>query len=194
MEQLSKNVTVLRYPDPLIVDNKGSIKILLAGSSSLEQGGTYDWQNKFIQGLVALTDPTPGSKTGIMMFSKLSYLVIDPRSYASNQEPTVDNPEFVQAESYFLDMIDQVDAIFLNFLKKSTAVTGVFDLGYLIRSGKTVVRCPDEYFMSGMVNFLCQRYNVPLLPGRQGTVLSVLQSMFAFCPGIQQQQQYQLPE
>jgi hypothetical protein len=194
MEQLSQNVTVIRYPDPMIMDNKGAIKILLAGSASVGQNDAYDWQNKFIQGLIQLADPTPGSKTGIMMFSKLNYIVIDPRTNASNPAISLDNPEFVQGFSYFLDMVDVADAIFLNFLKRSTAPTGIFDLGYLIRSGKTVVRCPEEYFQSGFVNFLCQRYNVPLLPGRQGTVLSVLQSMFAFCQNIQQQQQYQLPE
>lgn len=194
MEQLSQNVTVLRYPDPMIADNGGTIKILLAGSSSMDQGSIYDWQNKFIQGLVQLADPTPGSKTGIMMFSKYNYLIVDPRSYAADPTMSQDNPEFVKGFSYFLDMIDTVDAVFLNYLKKSVSVTGVFDIGYLIKSGKCVVRCPDEYYQSGLVKFLCQRFNVPLLPGKQGTVLSVMQSMFAFCPNLQQQQQYQLPE
>lgn len=194
MEQVSSNVTVLRYPDPMILDSKGAIKILLAGSSSLSQGDVYDWQNKFIQGLVSIADPAPGSKTGIMMFSQLSYIVIDPRNNAGNQAMTQDNPEFVQGFSYLLDMVDQVDAVFLNYLKKSQSITGIFELGYLIRSGKTVVRCPEEYFQSGLVNFMCQRLNIPLLPGKQGTVLSVLQAMFAFCPNIKQIQQYQLPE
>ena len=45
MEQLSQNVTVIRYPDPMIMDNKGAIKILLAGSASVGQNDAYDWQN-----------------------------------------------------------------------------------------------------------------------------------------------------
>lgn len=196
MEQISQNVVVLRYPDPMIAktDDRGAIKILLAGSASLSQGDMYDWQNKFIQGLALLADPTPGTKTGIMMFSKFNYIIIDPRCNPSNPEMTTENPEFVQGFSYYLDMIDQADAIFLNFLKKSTSLTGLFNLGYMIKSGKCVIRCPEEYFQSGFVNFLCQRYDVPLLPGRQGTVLSVMQSIFAFCQNIKTQQQYQLPE
>lgn len=193
MEQLSSNVIVLRYPDPMIEDTS-AIKILLAGSSSVYGDPTYDWQSKFIEGLVKLVDPTPGSKTGIMMYSKFNYIIIDPRSNAQNQEMRVDNQEFVNAFSYYLDMVDKADAIFLNFLKKSTAPKGLFDLGYLIRNEKTVIRCPEEYMQSGLVTFLCQRNNVPMLPGKQGSVLSVLQSIFAFCNGVKDKQQYQLPE
>ena len=193
MEQVSSNVVVLRYPDPMIED-AGAIKILLTGSSSIYGDPNYDWQNKFIEGLVKLVDPTPDTKTGIMMYSKFNYIVVDPRSNAQNQEMVLDNPDFVNGFSYYLDMAEKADAIILNFLQKSTAPKPLFDLGYLIRSGKTVVRCSPGYMQAGLVNVVCQRFNVPLLPGKQGHVLSVLQAMFAFCNVVRDKQQYQLPE
>jgi hypothetical protein len=182
------------YPGETLDESiNGTVKIALIGSDSYEPGGMYDWQGKFAEGLAKLADPIGGQ--GLLMYKNLNYTILNCKPANPPHNPTMDinNPEMVTKVSASFDFCSVADAIFLNFLKKSTSMMPVFELGYLANSGKLVVRCPNEYAYQPLVQLVCQRHGIPMYPGQMTNVLTILQGLFAL-PGLQQTQQYPLPE
>ena len=182
------------YPGETLDETvNGTVKIALVGSDSYEPGGVYDWQQKFAEGLAKIADPVGGN--GLLMYKNMNYTILNCKPATPPQNPTLDlnNPEMVTKVSATFDFCHVADAIFLNLLKKSTSMMPIFELGYLARTGKVVVRCPNEYIYQPMVSLVCQRHNIPLYPGQMTNVLTILQGLFTL-PNLQQIQQYPLPE
>lgn len=189
MINYSENIVVLS-PGDQFIDAPEALKIYLAGSMSAIEGDGFDWQGKFIEGLNILTN----SDRALLQFKGKKFVVCNPRSVVKDTRRIPENPEFVAAEDWKFSAIEYCDGVFCNFLKKSHDSLPILELGYLLRSGKTVVRVPSEYGNYGTVKYLCQRFQIPMLPeGRAGDVLSVLQTMFAYVPRFQQIQGLQLP-
>jgi hypothetical protein len=192
MINISENIVVLS-PGDNFIESPDALKIYLAGCMSIAEGDAFDWQSKFINGLQILTDPS--SQKALLQFKGRRFVICNPRSQILNHVRSMENPEFVLAQNWKMDAIEYCDGIFCNFLKKSTDVLPLMEFGYIVRSGKAVVRCPSEYIHEATVRYMCQRFQIPLLPeGRAGDVLSVLQTMFSYIPGFQQIQGLQLPE
>lgn len=192
MINVSENIVVLS-PGDNFIDSPESLKIYLAGCMSATQGDAFDWQGKFINGLNILSSPS--SSAALLQFKGKKFIICDPRSNKTVPDRTIENPEFVASENWKFDAIEYCDGVFCNFLKKSMDMLPMMEFGYIIRTGKTVVRCPSEYSNSGVIKYMCQRFQVPFLPeGRAGDVLSVLQTMFSYVPRFQQIQGLQLPE
>lgn len=193
MIQLSNNVIEYFPGEEIGPEAAGAIKIALIGSDSYDPSGTYDWQGKFADGLVKLSDPTGG--TGLLMYKNLKFVILNCKPANPPANPTLDlgNPEAVTKITSSLDFCAMADGIFLNFLKKSQSMMPVFELGYLCQSGKLVVRCPDEYVNQPLVSLICERHGVPMYPGQMTNVLTILQGLFTL-PSLQQIQQYPLPE
>lgn len=192
MEQISETVAIISGGEPIPAGFEDSIKIALLGSSDLNPMQTNDWQSKFAQGLVLITNTEPGK--GIIMYRGMKFLILNCKSW-NPANPTMDfnNPEFVNKVGYDLEMADAADCIFYNFLKKSTALNPMIEFALTARTGKMICRCPIEYQNYAYVRLICERYNIPLLPGATTSVLSVLQTMYAFIPKFQEIQRFQLP-
>jgi len=193
MIQLSSNVIEYFPGDSIGDEASGYIKIALAGSDSYEPSGAYDWQRKFAEGLVQLSDPNSG--TGLIMYKNMKFAVLNCKSAnpPANFSLDINNQEAVDKISSNLDFCAVADGIFLNFLKKSESLMPVFQFGYLAKTGRLVVRCPDEYKYHALVSVICQREQIPLYPGRLTNVLTILQGLLTL-PNIAQMQQLQLPE
>ena len=197
MEQISSNVMVLQMGDPIPAGTEDAIKILLVGSESIDtpsdngQPSNFDWQGKFIAGIASLTD----TEKGLLMFKNKKYIIIN-CTYIPKMMPEVNMPqnvELLNKYNYILDMANQADGIFCNILKKTQSPIPLFEFGLFVSSSKLVIRCPEEYPYSSLIKLICERSNIPLLPGKS-SVKDVLFSLFVSIPKFQELQQYQLPE
>ena len=192
MEQLSSNVIVLQMGDPIPPGTEDAIKILLVGSESIDDSSdSFDWQGKFISGVLNITDP----EKGLLMFKNKKYIIINCK-YIPKMMPDAgmpQNAELLNKYNYILDMANMSDGIFCNILKKTQSPIPLFEFGLFTSSNKLVIRCPEEYQYSSLVKLICERSNVPLLPGKS-SVKDVMFSLFAYIPKFQEMQKYQLPE
>lgn len=190
MQQLAPNLIVLNAGEQFPPGTEDFLKIYLAGTQSIGNGDDTDWQTKFANGLLTLVT----GNNSLIMYKNTKFMLINPKIPVQNPKMTLDNPEFVQKLNWEYDMMGAADAIFVNFLKKSVSPIPLLEFGYALRAGKTVVRCPEEYQHYGMVRLLCEKHQVPLHQSTTGTVLAVLQSMFAYVPRFQEINRLSLPE
>lgn len=189
MQQLSDNVLVLTVGDELPAVTNDSVKIYLAGSQDLNPANEK-WQDKLTNAMVSLTSG-PGA---ISVFKNHNWIFINPvMAPQMNNVANLSNPEFAQKVNWTHTMMSAADGIFLNFLKRSVSPLPLYEFGLTCTSNKLVVRCSEEYFQYGLVSFMCQRHNIPLLPNKSN-VKDVIWSFFSLLPGLQQNQKLQLPE
>jgi hypothetical protein len=189
MLQLSNNVLVLNVGDQIPEPSGDAIKIYLAGSEDLNPANEK-WQDKLCNAMVTLTEG-PGA---ISVFKNKNWIFINPlMAPQMNKVPNMSNPEFVNKVTWETDMLNAADGIFLNFLKRSVSPLPLYTFGLVACSGKLVVRCSEEYFQYGLINFMCGRHGIPLLPNKS-TVKDVIWAFFSLLPGLQQNQKLQLPE
>ena len=136
-----------------IADNRLIKKVFLAGT--IDMGNSENWQEKFIN---KLKEQTKG-----VLFAK-SYHIYNPRrtDWDSSWAQTFENPQFFQQVTWELDAMEKADYIIMNFLPDSKSPITLLELGLFAESGKLFVICPDEYYRSGNVQIVCNKYNIPL--------------------------------
>jgi hypothetical protein len=188
MQQINDNLIVLNPGDQLD-DSMSSyyLKIFLAGSVDLAD--TFNWQDKFIQGMSKLVDPRMGDPR----FKGKKYILLNPRTNITNPAASLDNPEFTTKFSWELAMIKAADAVFCNFLKRAQAPIGMYEFCLAAYTGKTIVRCPMEYFGYPFVKLVSQDQGGALsILGDKATVIDVLLEMFNRIPVFQETTKYGL--
>lgn len=190
MEQLSNNVMLLNVGDQIPVGAEDSLKIFLTGSIDLNMTGEFNWQDKFIKGFLELVDP----QKGMLAYNKYNYIIINSYYAPKNAELSIFNQEMVQKQNWEFELMEQADAIFCNFLKKSKSPVPLFWFGYASRSQKLLVRCPDEYMHYGLVRTACEKFNIPLVPGKIGSIGQIVAMFFSFIPRFQEITKNSLPE
>ena len=136
-----------------IADNRLIKKVFLAGT--IDMGNSENWQEKLIN---KLKEQTKGA-----LFAK-SYHIYNPRrtDWDSSWAQTFENPQFFQQVTWELDAMEKADYIIMNFLPDSKSPITLLELGLFAESGKLFVICPDEYYRSGNVQIVCNKYNIPL--------------------------------
>ena len=136
-----------------IADNRLIKKVFLAGT--IDMGNSENWQEKLIN---KLKEQTKG-----VLFAK-SYHIYNPRrtDWDSSWVQTFENPQFFQQVTWELDAMEKADYIIMNFLPDSKSPITLLELGLFAESGKLFVICPDEYYRSGNVQIVCNKYNIPL--------------------------------
>lgn len=175
MAPASDNVLVLTPGEIPPPGTEDCIKLLLMGSIDARPDGKYDWGTRFINGLVENTDPV----RGILQYRGLKFLVYNSVVPPQNPEapPSLENPEFVSKYEWMVQCMEDCDLIFCNFLKKSQNPLPLYWFGLAASTGKLVTRCPDQYFGYGLVSCSCKHFGSPLLPGKVGSVLAIIQAM-----------------
>lgn len=192
MEQLLPNLLVLGPLETPPEGTEDSLKIFLAGSIDLSDNTQYKWQDKFIKACTDIFNQEEGK--GLAPFNMYNYILVNPYYVPKNPTPNIMNQEWMMYKNWELEAYNWCDGIFLNFLKRSISPFPLFTLGYTCQSQKLVVRCPDEYFNFSLVKMVTTKFGVPFLPGKIGSVLSVIQNFFSFVGSFQQVNKYQLPE
>lgn len=189
MVQLTEKITVFYPGDQLPAMTNDCIKLYLGGTMDFGSANN-DWQQKFIDGLVKLTDPIKG----LLMYKNISWIIFNPHVQPQNNlAPNLDNPEFVSTMQWRMNMIDVADVVFINILNKSKSPIPVLEFGSLLTSGKMVVRCGEQHQIYSQIRLYCEKYNVPLLTGKT-TVKDVLLTMGSYTQKFQELQSLQLPE
>lgn len=136
-------------------------KVFLAGT--IDMGNSENWQEKVIQKL---------KEKGKGMFST-PYHIYNPRrdDWDESWVQTFDNPQFFQQVTWELDAMEKADYIIMNFLPDSKSPITLLELGLMAKSGKLHVVCPDEFYRSGNVHIVCNKYNIPLYKTLEELVL-----------------------
>lgn len=120
--------------------------IFLAGT--IDMGNSRNWQRDYAERL-----------------SRNKYNVLNPRrdDWDSTWEQTYENPHFYQQVNWELNAIDQSDIILFYIEPDSKSPITLLELGLVANSGKTIfVYCPKEFYRSGNVEIVCDRYDIPL--------------------------------
>ena len=136
-----------------ISENRLITKVFLAGT--IDMGNSENWQEKFINKLKEQS--TKG------LFAK-SYHIYNPRrtDWDASYAQTFENPHFFQQVTWELDAMEKADYIVMNFLPDSKSPITLLELGLFAESGKLFVICPDEFYRSGNVQIICNKFNIPL--------------------------------
>jgi hypothetical protein len=128
-------------------------KVFLAGT--IDMGNSENWQEKVTEML--------RERAGKGLFGK-PYHIYNPRrdDWDESWVQTFENPQFFQQVSWELDAMEKADYIIMNFLPDSKSPITLLELGLMAESGKLHVVCPDEFYRSGNVQVICNKYNIPL--------------------------------
>ncbi len=189
MLQINERILVLSPGDQIPQVSGDSIKLYLAGTTDFGSAEN-DWQGKFIDGLVKLSDPLKG----LLLIKNVNWIIFNPKALPTNDMgPSLENPEFVNNIRWRLMAQDQADMIFLNILKKSVSPIPVLEFGSMVTSGKLVVRCSEEYQIYPQIRLYCEKFQVPLLTGKT-SVKDVILSGGNYIQKFRDLQQYNLPE
>lgn len=183
MQQLSDRVVVI-YPGDEVPQLTGdAIKLYLGGTMDFASSAN-DWQSKFCQALVELTDPFKG----LLMYKNTNWLIFNPHVLPrTSNPPDLQNPEFVQTMQWRMNGQDMADIIFLNILNKSVSQSPILEFGSNLQSKKLIVRCGEVHPMYSQIRLYCEKYNVPLLTGKT-SVKDVLLSAGGFLQKFQETQ------
>lgn len=120
-------------------------KIFLAGT--IDNGASVNWQDRFAK---------------ILVESIPDIVVYNPRNdkWDTDMLPTLDNPEFRAQVEWELDGLHTADYIIMNFLPTSKSPITLLELGLFANDGKILMLCPEEFYRSGNVNFICETYGI----------------------------------
>lgn len=162
MLQLNERVLVLNPGDQIPQVTNDAVKIYLAGTMDFGSAEN-NWQQKFEEGLVKLTDPLKG----LLLIKNLNFIIFDPHVPPQNgMGPTLDNPEFVKTMQWRMTCMDLSDFTFINIMNKSVSPVPILEFGTMVNSGKLVVRCGENNQCYSQIRMYCEKYQVPLLTGK----------------------------
>lgn len=135
------------FKAPQAVYSSGAFKIFLAGT--IDMGNSENWQEHITQAF---------QNKGIEIE------ILNPRrdDWDSSWKQSINDPQFYQQVNWELNGLDKADYIIMNFLPDSKSPITLLELGLYADSGKIMVICPDEFYRSGNVHIVCDRYNIPL--------------------------------
>ncbi len=133
------------FKPPQQIESNGRKSIFLAGT--IDMGNSEDWQ-------AIVTEQFYNSNVNIL----------NPRRAAwdSSWEQTFENPQFYQQVNWELSALERADVIILYLAGGSKSPISLLEMGLHAKEGKLVVYCPDEFYRSGNVQIVCDRYNIPL--------------------------------
>lgn len=133
------------YPPKQIEIRPNRTSVFLAGT--IDNGQSKDWQSEFIRGI-----------------SSYDIDIYNPRrpDWDSSWEQSIENPEFYQQVNWELDALEKSDIIVVNILEDSKSPITLMEIGLHINSKKLLVCCPDNFYRSGNVQIVCNKYDIPL--------------------------------
>lgn len=141
---------VFKPPSTVQIFNKqnySSKRIFLAGS--IDMGNSIDWQEDITNKL-----------------TNFDVYIFNPRrdSWDSSWEQHISNPQFKEQVDWELDNLTQSDIIVFNILPDSKSPITLMEIGLFIKdkNKKFFVCCPPEFYRSGNVQVVCDRYGVKL--------------------------------
>lgn len=124
----------------------GMTKVFLAGS--IEMGCAEKWQDA--------------------LWNKLEHMdliVLNPRreDWDSTWVQTSENEQFSAQVDWEHSAMQEADVIAMYFDFTTKSPITLLELGLFASSGKLVVCCPPAFWRFGNVEYICKKYNIPLV-------------------------------
>lgn len=132
------------FTPPSIIESDRK-SVFLAGT--IDMGSSINWQEETIE---ALKD--------------YDINIYNPRRYNwdNSWKQEIENVQFKQQVVWELNALDMADIIIMNFLPDSKSPISLLELGLYAKSKKVFVCCPKEFYRSGNIHIVCERYKIPL--------------------------------
>ncbi len=143
-----KDNEIIEITAPNIITPNGNRNIFLAGT--IDMGNSEDWQKKFMEEV------------------KLKHVgglnILNPRRefWKSDWKQDFDDPNFSQQVNWELDAMEKSNFIFVNILPESKSPVTMMEFGIHTKSDKLIVCCPKQFYRSGNIHIVCDKYYVPL--------------------------------
>lgn len=139
-------MTEIKAPNPLYYGVKYSL--FLGGT--IDMGNSHDWQQEFKEYIEQ-------NNTAIQ-----NWVILNPRrnNWDASWEQRLDNPKFKEQVDWELDALDTADLRVFVFLPNSKSPVTMLELG-LYHNKPCVVYCPFEFYRSGNIHIVCERYDIP---------------------------------
>ena len=127
--------------------------IFLAGS--IEMGKAEDWQNRIAKHLKAQ-----------------KAILLNPRreTWDASWKQSIDNPIFKGQVDWELDGLEMANLILVFLAPNTKSPISLLELGLFARSKKMIVCCPKQFWRSGNVQIICQRFDIPLVETMTGLI------------------------
>ena len=140
-------------PKPILLKfNYDKPSIFLAGT--IDMGNSINWQSEFIN-----------------EFKDYDINVFNPRrdDWDSSWKQSINNPQFKEQVLWELNALEKADIIIYNFLPDSKSPITLFELGLMTKrlDKEIIVCCPDEFYRSGNVHIVCEKYNLNLVKSQE---------------------------
>lgn len=142
----SSGVVEVKAPNKIPAHN--NIYLFLAGS--IEMGSAAKWHDKVIKALGDLNAVT----------------ALNPRrdDWDSSWKQTIENEQFFTQVDWEHEGLQLADIVIFNFEPETKSPITLLELGLMADSDKfKIVRCPKEFWRRGNVEYICDRYNIPLV-------------------------------
>lgn len=121
--------------------------IFLGGT--IDMGNSTDWQ-KEVKSILESND-------------KISdWTILNPRrdDWDESEVQHIDNHQFNQQVTWELDAMEKADIRLFLFLPDSKSPVTMLELG-LFSNKPSLVYCPFEFYRSGNIHIVCDRYKIP---------------------------------
>ena len=143
---------IMITPDDVDIDYTDKITFFLAGS--IEMGNARRWQD-YILNMVSRRKINTDKFVFFNPFKK---------HFDINIGNTIKDKDFNNQVSWEWDKLESSDYIIFNFEPDTKSPISLLELGAYCRSGNVkVVCCPPEFWKYGNVEFICDRYKIPLV-------------------------------
>ena len=119
--------------------------VFLAGS--IEMGKAENWQDDLSE-----------------FFTMKGWNVFNPRreDWDSSWEQKFENPQFYQQVNWELDALDKAEMIVMYLDPNTKSPISLLELGLYANSKKITVICPEDFWRSGNVEIVCNKFNIQL--------------------------------
>lgn len=138
-------ITVVKAPEKYDRYSEKA-KIFLAGS--IEMGVAEKWQDRMQA-----------------RFANFDWIILNPRrdDWDSSWEQKITDKQFYGQVDWEHTALSDANVIAMYFDPNTKSPISLLELGLFAASGKLVVCCPEGFWRKGNVDYICQKYNIPLV-------------------------------
>lgn len=138
---------------PKKIGRKKKPVIFLAGS--IEMGRAEEWQAEIASRL-----------------DKYSGTLLNPRRehWGYNWDQSIKNKRFKEQLEWEFDGLKNSDCIVMYFAPNSKSPISLLELGLFSKSHKIICCCPKKFWRRGNVEFICQKFKIPLVDNFDGLI------------------------
>jgi len=145
---------IITAPNKIVKSQKPVI--FLAGS--IEMGKAEDWQTKIARQLVEYK--------GVLLNPRREH-------WGYDWKQTIADKKFKEQVEWEFSGLSKSDAIIMYFAPNSKSPISLLELGLFSRAHKIICCCPKKFWRRGNVEFICQKFSIPLVDNLDELILKL---------------------